>query len=229
VQVNFKIDEASFKDWENTLKKFAEIMDKSIEDGINNIARSAAKRLAHTVQPYGLNAETGKKFKKSIGLQVDRAWFGTNIGAYPETTDMRQAHYNSRVNGVVPKRQFRKEKGKPFLDLIPESERNRYEKVQIKKAGRAKGAWIECGNNLKGPKISGVAKWVNQHNDKGYGVNKFSGEGLNYKVEMTNKTPYMTRKMQSNEDIEAAMQFGRENGFKRLQIIVNKNIEKANS
>lgn len=229
MQVKFEIDGPSRKKMEETIRKFSEVSGKSMEDGINDIARSAARRLAFTVQPYGLDASKGKKFEQSIGHQVDRAWFGTNLGAYPRTNDMREAHNNARRNGVVPKRLFRKEKGKPWLDLIDKSDRDRYKESQMAKAGRAKGAWIECGNNLKGPKISGVASWINRHNDKGYGVNDFSGEGLKYKVEMTNRTPYMTNKMQSNKSIADAMAYGLKNGFKRLQKIIDKNIEKANA
>ena len=229
MKVKIEIDKDARKRMEETIKKFSEVTGKSVEDGINDIARSTARRLAFTVQPYGLNTDIGKKFQESIGHQVDRAWFGVNLGAYPETNSMRDAHNSARKNGVVPKRLFRKEKGNYWRGLINKSERDRYKESQMAKAGRAKGAWIECGNNLNGPKISGVAQWINRHNNKGYGVNEFSGKGLSYKVQMTNSTPYMTDKMQSERSIADSMAYGFKNGFKRLEKIIQKHIEKANA
>lgn len=229
MQVKFEIDKASRKKFEDTLKKFADVTGKSVEDGINEIALSSAKRLAFTMQPYGLNKSIGKVFQANIGRQVDTAWFGTNLGAYPQTSEMRQAHNNARVNGRVPPRLFRKEKGKPWLDLISAEERNTYKEKQMAKAGRAKAAWIKCGNELGKTNISGVAVWIGRHVANGYGSVTRSGNGLKYKITMANNTPYLTDRMQSNKSVAEAMVYGMKNGFKRLQTIIDKEIQKLNA
>lgn len=212
---------------ENTLLEFAARTGKHVEDGINEIARSAARKLAHTVQPYGLTAEKGAQFQKSIGSQVDRAWFGTNLGAFPQTTDMREAHYQARRNGVVPKRLFRKEKGKPWLDLISSADRDAYKLKAQAKAGRAKGAWVEAANAIGGGKMSGVAQWILRHATGGYGEAIKSGEGLKYTVELKNRTPYLQH-IQTERAIAQAVAYGLKNGFSRITKIIEKEIEKAN-
>ena len=230
MQVKIEVNKATVRKIEDTLKNFSAVTGRSVEDGIREIASSTAKRLAFTMQPYGLNSSIGKKFEESIGHQVDRAWFGTNLGAYPQTSDMRQAHNNARVNGAVPKRLFRKEKGKPWLGAISESDRDQYRDKQMKKAGRAKAAWIKCGNDIyQNRKISGVAQWVARHVDSAYGSNSETGKGLAYKVKMTNNTSYLTQKMQSNESIAKALADSMKNGLNRLQKIIDKEIQKTNA
>lgn len=222
-----EIDRASRRKMEQTLEKFAAVTGKRVEDGIEDVARSAARKLAHTVQPYGLSKSKGDKFQKSIGTQVDRAWFGTNLGAFPATTDMREAHYQARRHGVVPKRLFRKEKGKPWLGLIPVTERDAYKVKAQAKAGRAKGAWVQAANDIGGPKMSGVAQWIDRHNTGGYGEAIKSGKGLEYTVELRNRTPYI-ESIQTTKAIAQAAAYGLKNGFKRIAKIIDKEIEKAN-
>lgn len=223
------MDKATLRKVEDTLKKFAEVTGKTIEDGIREISSSTAKSLAISMQPYGMKDNIGKKFESSIARQVDTAWFGTNLGAYPQTSDMRQAHNNARVNGAVPMRFFRKEKGKPWLDLISVNERDSYKQKQMAKAGRAKAAWIRCGNEIYTKrKISKVPQWISRHVNNAYGSTSESGEGLKYKVIMTNYTPYLTNKMQSDRDVAKALADSLKNGLKRIQKIIDKEIEKAN-
>jgi hypothetical protein len=223
------MDKATLRKVEDTLKKFAEVTGKTVEDGIREISSSTAKSLAISMQPYGMNDNIGKRFESNIAKQVDSAWFGTNLGAYPQTSDMQQAHNNARVNGVVPIRSFRKEKGKPWLDLISVSDRNSYKKKQMAKAGRAKAAWIRCGNEIYTKrKISKVPQWVSRHVNNAYGSTSESGEGLKYKVIMTNHTPYLTNRMQSDRSVAKALADSMKNGLKRIQKIIDKEIEKAN-
>lgn len=229
MQAKIEIDKAAIRKVEDTLKKFAEVTGKTVEDGIREISSSIAKSLAISMQPYGMNANIGKKFQASIGRQVDTAWFGTNLGAYPPTSDMQQAHNNARVNGSVPKRFFRKEKGNFWLALINESDRDSYKEKQKAKAGRAKAAWIRCGNEIYPKrKISGVPKWISRHLESAYGWNTEMGRGLNYNIIMTNFTPYLTDRMQSKKSIEKAKTDSMKNGLKRIQKIIDKEIEKAN-
>jgi hypothetical protein len=207
-----------------TLDKFSELTGKGVERGIDEMALSSARALAMKVQPYGLTANQGRKFEKSIMAQVERAWFGVNVGAYPATTDMRQAHYQARKNGVVPKRLFRKEKGKPWLNLIPRDEMNRYAEKQIRKAGRAKAAWITAGELLRVGKISGVARWIRE--DVGsFAAATHMGKLLKAKVELANRTPYISN-LQKESEIKSALATGRKNGLKRMKIIIAAELKK---
>ena len=140
---------------------------------------------------------------------------------------MREAHRNAKRNGVVPKRQFRKEKGKPWLDLISKAELEQYKRKTQKKAGRAKGAWVEACNKIGGPKMSGVAQWIEEDTTGGYGEAVKSGDGLKYTVELKNRTPYL-QSIQTGKAIAQAAAFGLKNGFKRIAKIIEKEIEKAN-
>jgi len=216
---------------EDTLQEFSRLTGKTVEDGINDIARSTARRLAQQVQPYGLKPETGAKFKESIGYQVDRAWLGVNLGAFPATTDMKAAHYaarNGSRKGTVPHRLFRKEKGKPWLGLIPGTERESYKKKAQAKAGRAKAAWVEAANAIGGPKLSGIADWIGRHVGGGFGSASKTGKGLDYQVTLENRTPYLGRIL-PDTTVAKSMAAGLKNGFTRLQKIIEKEIEKANA
>lgn len=214
-----------------TLEQFANFTGKTVEDGINDIARSVGRKLADRVQPWGLTAAKGQKFKESIGFQVDRAWFGTNLGAYPETRVMKDAHYNARTNGTrmgaVPQRQFRKEKGKPWLRLISKDERDAYKIKAQAKAGRAKAAWIEAANDIGSEKLSGIPEWINRHVGEGYGSASKTGKGLDYTVTLHNRTPYMQRIL-PEKTVAQTVVTGMKNGFNRINKIIEKAIEKAN-
>ena len=215
---------------DETLQKFAKLTGKTVEDGINDIARSVARKLADRVQPYGLKSDKGEKFKKSIGHQVDTVWFGVTLGAFPASTDMKAAHHaarNGARKGTVPFRRFRKEKGNPWKELIPVTERDSYKRKMQAKAGRAKGAWIEAGNAIGGPKLSGIAEWINRHATGGFGSVTKTGTGLEYILTLENKTPYMSRILPP-ATVEETHALGLKNGFKRILKIIEKELEKAN-
>lgn len=225
------MDQAAKAKMRATLAEFAQLTGKSIEDGINEIAMSAGRRLAHTVQPYGLSSAKGDKFIKSVGLQVDRVFLGVNLGAYPATTDIRSAHREQRMRntprGNVNKRLFRKEKGKPWLDLISTSEKEQYKRIQQAKAGQAKGAWVSATNQITKANMTGVAAWISRHSNSSYGECRKSGEGMKYKVELENKTPYLPR-IQPPKAVAAALTYGLKNGYARIQKVIDKITEKAN-
>lgn len=229
--VKIEIDRASRRKMEETLEEFARVTGKTVEDGINDIARSVGRKLADRVQPWGLTAAKGQKFKESIGFQVDRAWFGTNLGAFPETRDMQQAHYNARTNGTrmgaVPQRQFRKEKGNPWLKLISKDERDAYKVKAQAKAGRAKAAWIEAANDIGSEKLSGIPDWIKRHVSEGWGEASKTGKGLDYTVTLHNRTPYMERIL-PEKTVAQTVVTGMKNGFTRIQKTIEKAIEKAN-
>jgi hypothetical protein len=227
VETKIQFDAAAIAKFERTLAEFAAATGKTAEDGMKRIAKASCKRLASTVQPYGLKGGRLAKFQKSVALQVDRAWFGTNLGAFPATNNMKDAHYGARRNGVVPSRLFRKEKGKPWLDLIPASERDTYKKIAVEKVGRAKAAWVKIANDLGKPKMSGLDNIINRHLANARGSYKLSGTGINTVIQISNETPYI-KSIQYTEDVAKAATDGMKNGLKWMTITTQKTIEKAN-
>ena len=228
METKIQFDAAAIAKFERTLAEFAAATGKTAEDGMKRIAKASCKRLASTVQPYGLKGgDKMDKFEKSIGFQVDRAWFGTNLGAFPATNNMKDAHYAARRDGVVPQRLFRKEKGKPWLGLIPASERDTYKKIAVAKAFRAKAAWVKIANDLGKPKMSGVSTKIDRHLANARGSYKLSGTGINTVIQISNDTTYI-KKIQYTEDVQKAALDGMKNGLKWMTITTQKTIEKAN-
>lgn len=221
------MDEATVAKFEKTLADFVAATGKTAEEGMKRIAKSACRRLASTVQPYGLKGGRLAKFEKSVAAQVDRAWFGTNVGYYPATNNMRDAHYGARRNGKVAKQLFRKEKGKPWLNLISGSDRETYKKIAVEKVGRAKAAWVKISNDLGKPKMSGLDSIINRHLNDARGTKTISGEGLTTAVTISNETTYI-KKIQYTEDVQKAALDGMKNGLKWMTITTAKTIEKAN-
>ena len=227
MDIKIQFDAAAIAKFERTLIEFAEATGKTAEDGMKRIAKASCKRLASTVQPYGLKGGKIVWLQKSVALQVDRAWFGTNVGAFPATNNMKDAHYAARRNGVVPKRLFRKEKGKPWLDLIPTLERDTYKKLAVAKVGRAKAAWVKIANDLGKPKMSGIDNIINRHLPDARGSYTISGTGIKTAITISNDVPYI-KKIQYTEDVAKAAAEGMKNGLKWMTITTAKTIEKAN-
>jgi len=225
--MHIKTNKAIIAHFERTIAEFEAATGKTAEEGMKRIAKSSCKRLATTVQPYGLKGGKLAKFEKSVGTQVERAWLGTNLGAFPATNSMKDAHYGARRNGSVPKRLFRKEKGKPWLDLIPASERDTYKKIAMQKVGRAKAAWVKISNDLGKPKMSGVDATINRHLNGAKGSHTVSGKGMNTAVHISNETTYI-KKIQYTADVAKAAADGMINGMKWMTITTAKTIEKAN-
>lgn len=215
---------------ESVIAGFAAATGKTTEEGVKQMTKSACRRLASTVHPMGLGGG-GKmdKFVKSIGGQVNAAWFGTNIGAYPATSSMTEAHRNARspTSGRVPFRRFRKEKGKPWLDLISQSEKAAYAKKAQAKAFQAKAAWVKCADSLGGEKMSKVSALIWRHVANALGTVNVVGEGINTRVKFSNDVPYI-KKIQYTEDIQKSIQEGMVNGLKYMETTTKKAIEKAN-
>ena len=221
------MDAASIAKFEKTIADFVAATGKTNEEGVKRMAKASCKRLASTVQPYGLKGGKLAKFEKSVAIQVDRAWFGTNLGAFPATNNMKDAHYGARKNGVVAKRLFRKEKGKPWLNLISVSDRDTYKKLAVAKIGRAKAAWVKIANDLGKPKMSGIDKMISRHINGANGSHSTSGTGTKTTIEIFNNTSYLT-KIQSGSDVTKAVAEGMKNGLKWMTITTDKTIEKAN-
>jgi hypothetical protein len=221
------MDRATVAKFKKTLADFVAATGKTAEEGMTRIAKSACRRLASTVQPYGLKGGRLAKFEKSVAAQVDRAWFGTNLGAFPATNSMRDAHLAARRNGRVAKQLFRKETGKPWLELITGSERENYKKIAVEKVGRAKAAWVKISNDLGNPKMSGLDSTILRHLPDARGDKKVSGKGLKTTVKISNNVPYI-KKIQYTKDVAKAAAEGMKNGLKWMTITTAKTIEKAN-
>lgn len=233
MNIDFKLLGAS--QMRKTIDKLAKVTGMTAEEGVKTIAMSTARALAIKIQPFGIsNQYKGKKFEASIRRQVETAWFGVNLGAYPATSDMKQAHYQARVRGKVPVRKFRKQKGKPWLGLISNEAKNAYIKTQVKKAGRAKAAYIDAANGLairsygkRGgtQKISGVAPWIKDNVGEGWGNHAILGRELRALVELENKTPYVSF-ITRDADVKRALTEGRKNGLKRMEIVIAAELKK---
>jgi len=227
VDTKIEMDKATIAKFEKTIADFVAATGKTAEEGMTRIAKSACRRLASTVQPYGLKGGRLAKFEKSVAAQVDRAWFGTNLGAFPATNSMRDAHLAARRNGSVAKQLFKKEKGKPWLALIPASDRDTYKKIAVEKVGRAKAAWVKIANDLGKPKMSGLDSIITRHLPDARGDKTVSGTGLKTAVTISNNVPYI-KKIQYTEDVAKAAAEGMKNGLKWMTITTAKTIEKAN-
>ena len=224
--VNVKIKMEGEAQTKQLLRQFAKLTGKGVETGIKEMALSTSRQLAIKMQPYGIS-DKGKaaKFLKNIEKQVVQVWFGINLGAYPESTDLKSSHYALRRNGRIHGRMFRKEQGNYWRDLIPEDERDRYAKEQQAKAGRAKAAWIAAGNSLNVGKASRIGRWIQRHVGSGRGTSKVMRRGLFTKIELANNTPYLDG-VQNHRNVAAALLKGRENGVKRMRKIIDKQIKK---
>jgi len=227
VDTKIEMDKATIAKFEKTIADFVAATGKTAEEGMTRIAKSACRRLASTVQPYGLKGGRLAKFEKSVAAQVDRAWFGTNLGAFPATNSMRDAHLAARRNGSVAKQLFKKEKGKPWLALIPASDRETYKKIAVEKVGRAKAAWVKIANDLGKPKMSGLDSIITRHLPDARGDKTISGTGLKTAVTISNNVTYI-KKIQYTEDVAKAAAEGMKNGLKWMTITTAKTIEKAN-
>jgi hypothetical protein len=209
-----------------TLDKFSQLTGKGVERGIDEMALSSARALAMKVQPYGLTSAKGAKFQKNIEAQVTAAWFMVNTGIIPATNSMEQAHKSARRQGRVriPKGGFKRSMWKTWRDLISEPDRDAYIQQQIRKAGRAKASWITAGESLGVGKISGVAQWIRRHVGSYSGTTRM-GKMLRAKVELANKTPYISN-LQKSSEIKSALATGRKNGLKRMKIIIAAELKK---
>jgi hypothetical protein len=218
-----EIDKESMRKMKSVLESFVKLSGKSVEEGIEMISVSAAKRLARNVQRFGLTDKGGSEFQNSIGGQVIKAVKNANVMGIQGNAE--QVHKKARRFGRVPKNLVTE--GRFQRSPIPIAEREELARKKKALAGRAKGAWIEAGNQATGKAITRIPAWVNRHKNGGYGSAIKTGVGLDHKITLTNRTPYL-RFIQPDKMIAEATVFGLKSGYKRIQTIVNKLAEKAN-
>ena len=226
--ISASMDRGSVREFKRLLREYEKKTRTGIEEGIIEMSRSTARRLAHTVPPYGLTAKVGAKFMDSIGNQVDYAWYGASKGAFPSSS-MEEAHAAARNRrGQVRMRKFRKFDG--VNDNITVGEKEAYKRKKKKNAGIAKAGWIAAGELAisklsltkrgKTKKISGIPKWIRRHVSASTGVSKTERKGMSTTVSLTNKVDYIQRLHKQSEQAKAIEQ-GRKNGIARLNHILN--------
>jgi hypothetical protein len=142
---------------------------------------------------------------------------------------MVEAHRNARnpATGRVNGRKFRKEKGKPWLNLISRQDYNDHVRKIQGRAFRAKAGWVKAADDLGGSKMSGVSHLITRHVSSARGLTSITGKGMDIKVMVSNNVPWI-RKLQPTEDIAKAQTDGMKNGLKHMETTTRKAIEKAN-
>jgi hypothetical protein len=224
METKIEIDRASRAKMEKAIEKFVRVVGKTAEEGITQIAKSAGRQLVHTVQPFGITSAKGEKFHKSIAKQVNRAVRNANIeGVAGGAASVHHQRRDSR--GQVP-RELPTE-GRFKRDPIAVGDKEAHIRKAQAKAGRAKGAWVEASDSLGGTKLSNIPKWISSNNNGGYGSSSKSGEGLKFKCELKNETPYLTR-IQTQKSIAQSVVHGLKKGLKRMHILTARAEEKAN-
>ena len=223
IDVKIEMDRATLQKMEGVLRTFAAVTGKTVEEGINQIARSSAKQLAVKVQPFGIDVKTQQMLHKLVAKQAHRAIGNANVqGILGNPSSVHLKARNQRGRVPVGLNTQGKYKRKP----ITQEDRNSYIDKLVSKVGQAKSAWIEAGEKVDGTKIS-VKKWLRDHIGKGYGSATKSEEGIKYSVELKNSTPYIGS-IQFTDDTAAAVVSAMKSGFKWMQKSIDKHIEKAN-
>ncbi len=207
---------------EQTLKEFAKVTGKTVEDGINMMAYSSGRRLLNTVQPFGTGK--GDIFMQNIRRQIEQVRWEVNAGVV-SASDIRTAHNRARRHGKVRLRSIRSQ---DYKNRITEEETEAYIQKQQAKAGRVKAAWVSAVESVGRQKMSHVPEWIRRHVPSNYGTSTKTGKGLKYSVTLENKVPYLTQRLQKNMNVARAVKDGLQNGMKRIKKITEKEIEKAN-
>ena len=227
--IRMEIDLRTRREFVKAVKEFEKATGTSIEEGVIEMAKSTARQLAHTVQPYGTNKAKGDKFMENIGKQIDYAWMGSIRGAYPSSS-MAEAHAAARNHrGVVRMRKFRR--FKEWNENISVGQKEAYKRQKVKNAGIAKAGWITAGESTistmsmtkkgKVKILSGIAQWIRRHIGPKVGSSKIERRGINTSVELTNKVSYID-KLQTKSEQNKAIVVGLRNGTKRLQHILKR-------
>jgi hypothetical protein len=225
--ISASMDRGSVREFKRLLREYEKKTGDGIEEGIIDMAKSTARRLAHTVPPYGTSQAIGQKFEDSIGAQIDYAWYGASRGAFPSSS-MEAAHAAARNNrGVVRMRKFRR--FKDINENISVGEKEAYKRKKIKNAGIAKAGWVAAGESTIGrlgrtksgkvKMLSGIAKWIRRHVNSKLGSSGITRNGMSTTVDLTNKVDYI-QKLHKESEQNRAIEQGRRNGIARLKHIL---------
>ena len=222
------INESEMK---KTLRKWERLTGKGVEEGIEQMARSTARPLSETVQPWSGRGSKGKsamaKFIKNIELQVSQVWVGINLGYYELQGSFESTYNNLRRRGVIRHRKFRSRMGRRWRWIVSEQEKDMLVKKQQDKAGRAKAGWIAAGYSVNRKRLDSGNRYVQRHVRSGYGHAQKTGRGMDAEIELHNRTPYL-KAIQKRADLERALKRGRRNGMTSLNRAIRAQIKKAN-
>lgn len=225
MEASVEIDRESRRKMEQTLTRFSEVSGKTVEQGIQSIAKIAARRLAMRTQRWGM--DHGPKWESAIEKQVSQVWIGVNLGHYPLNSNMKQAHNSIRRYGHVPHDKIEKRKGDRWQFHISERDKESLIRELQKKLGRAKAAWITAGQKVDGKPLSRIPKWISRHVGSTHGKGGTTGKGLDVKVEIENDT-YLNSRLLPEKEVGAAALYAMRSGFRTMQKIIDKEVEKAN-
>lgn len=219
-----EINESEVK---KTLRKWSKMTGKGIEEGVDQMARATAPKLASKVQPWGMTDGPGADFIKSISAQVSRVWFGINLGYFKLDGSFERTYNSLRRRGSIPRRKFRKKVGHSFRFRVSEADRDALIRKQTAKAGRAKAAWVAAGVSVNGKRIRVTGRWISRHVSSGWGSSRKIGRGMDAEIELHNRTPYL-KHVQSGRDVKAGLRLGRSAGLSSFRRAINYHIKKAN-
>lgn len=229
IETKIEIDRVTQARMEKVLRDFAATTGKTVEESIKRMAKSACKRLAETVQPYGmgggkLGSKNLDKFMGSIAKQVVRAVRNANIEGNAATA--AAAHRSRRDrSGQVPR--DLKTQGRFNQSPIAFSDVDRQIKKAQSKAFLSKAAWVKAGDELGKPKMAKVDRRIRKNIPNAPGGFTSSGKDIETKITIFNHVPYADR-IQSNSDVKASAMEGMKNGLAYMQTTTKKTIEKAN-
>jgi hypothetical protein len=222
IETRIEIDQATRARMQKILLDFSKATGKTVEQGIQTMARSAASMLAIKTQPFGVSEKTYGKMKNLIAKQAHRAISHANVAGIEGSA--KSVHRQIRVDGKVPKGlqtdgQFRR-------SPISFGERKHYVDMHVKTAGKIKAAWIEAGESVTGKRMP-AKPWIRRHIGKGRGKSEKSGEGLDYKITIINTIPWAGGLIYES-DIEDATTGALKRSMNYFQRTIKKEIEKAN-
>lgn len=226
--ITTELDRQSMAEFKRALAQYEKKTGISIEDAIIEMAKSTGRRLAHTVPPYGLSPQVGRKFMESIGNQVDYAWFGSTRGVFPSNS-MEAAHKaarNSRGQVVMRKLKETSERN----NNISVADKEIYKRKIMRNAGIAKAGWVAAAEkSISGQsmtasgsikKLSGIAKWIRRHVKDRLGEARITRRGISSSVDLTNNVSYISG-LHKKSEIAKAIKQGYNNAIRRVNHIIN--------
>ncbi len=196
--IDLRIDPASERQFRRMMQLYVRAKGTDINSAVKNLAQGIGFGLMRKTQPYGASAATGKKFEKSIGIQVYKGAART-----PGAT-VREAHTKSRNSRGRVLGKFYRVKGAPNFEAKGGPE---WEKKKKANAGMLKAAWVVAAEKIPGNfGKRRIPKYISRHlNNKSYGMATIRGKGLSTDIDLTNTLNYSTNR---NTDIDGGIKEG---------------------
>lgn len=196
--IDLRIDPASERHFRRMMELYVRAKGTDINSAIKNLAQGIGFGLMRKTQPYGASAAAGKKFEKSIGIQVYKG------AARVAAQNVPEAHRKSRnTRGRVLGKLYRV-KGSPNYETKGGPE---WEKKKKANAGMLKAAWVVAAEKIPGNfGKRKIPKYIKRHlNNRSFGTVSIRGRGLSTDVDLTNTLSYSSKK---NTDVESGIKEG---------------------